>query len=53
MEYTNKQYMVMDNKIYKPPICVDEKIQVEAEGTTETFTMVIVTDKHRIEIEIG
>ena len=42
-----------DSKIYKPPICVDEDIQMEAEEITETFTMVIVTDKHRIEIEIG
>lgn len=53
MEYTNKQYLVMDSKIYKPPICQESSMQAEQEEITETFTMVIVTDKHRIEIEIG
>jgi hypothetical protein len=53
MEYPNKQYMVMDSKIYKPPNCQKSSMQEEQEEIAEAFTMVIVTDKHHIEIEIG
>lgn len=53
MECMNEQYMVMDSKIYEPPICQEISDQAEVEEIARTFTLVIVTDKHRIEIEIG
>ena len=50
---TAHNYMLMDRKMYKLPVCHESSCQIEQKEPKATFTMVIETDNYRIEIEIG
>ena len=50
---TSHNYMLMDSKMYKLPVCRESSYQAEQEEPKDTLKMVIETSNYRIEIEIG